>query len=238
MEDNRQDKDLKQAEKNTGTGEETSGKTSRKTRHTWIGDKDEIRPDGADRPVTRMTIPDAGARGTKMISTKVVERPKKPYRGFITDEEIRQAEAAAEIDRMALAESRAAREQMAQTRIYGAVDVPEEAADKPEETAEKKPRRKKKSFSIQVTDNKKFRRLVALLAVFAVLLAFEISFAVMKARTSALPGSTAKLRSKTETLQANNKQLQESIDKLGDYDEIKAKKDSWQKTKEQLEQLK
>ena len=90
MEDNRQDKDLKQAEKNTGTGEETSGKTSRKTRHTWIGDKDEIRPDGADRPVTRMTIPDAGARGTKMISTKVVERPKKPYRGFITDEEIRQ----------------------------------------------------------------------------------------------------------------------------------------------------
>lgn len=238
MADNRQDKDLKQAEKNTGTGEETSGKTSRKTRHTWIGDKDEIRPDGADRPVTRMTIPDAGARGTKMISTKVVERPKKPYRGFITDEEIRQAEAAAEIDRMALAESRAAREQMAQTRIYGAVDVPDAEAEKPEETAEKTKPRRKKSFSIQVTDSKKFRRLVAILAVFAVLLAFEISFAVMKARTSALPGSTAKLRSKTETLQANNKQLQESIDKLGDYDEIKAKKDSWQKTKEQLEQLK
>ena len=114
----------------------------------------------------------------------------------------------------------------------------EPEAEKPEETAEKTKPRRKKSFSIQVTDSKKFRRLVAILAVFAVLLAFEISFAVMKARTSALPGSTAKLRSKTETLQANNKQLQESIDKLGDYDEIKAKKDSWQKTKEQLEQLK
>ena len=101
MEDNRQDKDLKQAEKNTGTGEETSGKTSRKTRHTWIGDKDEIRPDGADRPVTRMTIPDAGARGTKMISTKVVERPKKPYRGFITAKLISNASKTANTARIA-----------------------------------------------------------------------------------------------------------------------------------------
>ena len=236
MEENRQDKDLKQAELN----KEAEGMTSRVTRHTWIGDKDEVRPDGADRPVTRATFADTDMRGTRMIRTKVVERPKKPYRGFITDEEISQAEAAAEIDRRAIAESRAAREGLAQTRIYSGFGEPEEtekAEDKADRTAEEpqKPKaRRKKTVNIQIADNNKFRRLVVLLAVFVVLLAFEISFAVMKARTATLPGSTAKLRSKTETVQANNTKLQESIDKIGDYDDVKANRDSWQKIRDQL----
>ena len=226
MEENRQDKDLKQAELNT----EAEGTTSRVTRHTWIGDKDEVRPDGTVRPVTRSTIADTDMRGTKMIKTKIVERPKKPYRGFITDEEISQAEAAAEIDRRALAESRAAREEIAQTRIYSGFGEPEKPAEEPQ-----KPKvRRKRTVNIQIADNKKFRRLVVLLAVFVVLLAFELSFAVMKARTAALPGSTAKLRSKTETVQANNTAIQESIDKIGDYDEVKANRDSWQKIRDQL----
>lgn len=230
MEENRQDKDLKQAELNT----EAEGTTSRVTRHTWIGDKDEVRPDGTVRPVTRSTIADTDMRGTKMIKTKIVERPKKPYRGFITDEEISQAEAAAEIDRRALAESRAAREEIAQTRIYSGFGEPEKAEDKPEEEPQKPKVRRKRTVNIQIADNKKFRRLVVLLAVFVVLLAFELSFAVMKARTAALPGSTAKLRSKTETVQANNTAIQESIDKIGDYDEVKANRDSWQKIRDQL----
>ena len=230
MEENRQDKDLKQAELNT----EAEGTTSRVTRHTWIGDKDEVRPDGTVRPVTRSTIADTDMRGTKMIKTKIVERPKKPYRGFITDEEISQAEAAAEIDRRALAESRAAREEIAQTRIYSGFGEPEKAEDKPEEEPQKPKVRRKKTVNIQIADNKKFRRLVVLLAVFVVLLAFELSFAVMKARTATLPGSTAKLRSKTETVQANNTAIQESIDKIGDYDEVKANRDSWQKIRDQL----
>jgi hypothetical protein len=56
----------------------------------------------------------------------------------------------------------------------------------------------------------------------------------MKARTAALPDSTARLRSKTATLQANNTELQESIDKIGDYDEVKANRDSWKKIRDQL----
>jgi cell division protein FtsL len=229
MEDNRQDKDLKQAELNK-EAEET---TSRVTRHTWIGDKDEVRPDLAARPVTRKTFSDAGDRGTRMVTTRIVEREKKPYRGFITDEEISRAEAAAEIDRRAIAESRAAREALMQTRVYGVIPEQEEE-EKPEEKApEPKPRRKR-TVNIQITDNKKFRRLIVLLAVFVVLLAFEISFALMKARTAALPDSTARLRSKTATLQANNTELQESIDKIGDYDEVKANRDSWKKIRDQL----
>jgi cell division protein FtsL len=73
-----------------------------------------------------------------------------------------------------------------------------------------------------------------LFAIFVVLLAFEISFAVMKARTATLPGSTSKLRSKTATMQADNTTLQESIDKIGDYDEVKANRDSWKKIRDQL----
>ena len=232
MEENRQDKDLKQTELNT----EADGTVSRVTRHTWIGDKDEVRPDGADRPVTRATFADTDVRSTRMATTRLVEREKRPYRGFITDEEISHAEAVAEIDRRAIAESRAAREAameaMTQTRVYSTLDVEEKAV--PEEEVQKKKPRKKRSVSINVTDGKKFRRLVVLLAVFVVLLAFEISFAVMKARTATLPGSTAKLRSKTATLQADNTALQESIDEIGDYDEVKANRDSWQRIKDKL----
>ena len=234
MEENRQDKDLKQTELNT----EADGTVSRVTRHTWIGDKDEVRPDGADRPVTRATFADTDVRSTRMATTRLVEREKRPYRGFITDEEISHAEAVAEIDRRAIAESRAAREAameaMTQTRVYSNLDVPEEEKAVPEEEVQKKKPRKKRSVSINVTDGKKFRRLVLLLAVFVVLLAFEISFAVMKARTATLPGSTAKLRSKTATLQADNTALQESIDEIGDYDEVKANRDSWQRIKDKL----
>ena len=238
MEDKRQDKDLKQAELNT----DAEGTTSKVTRHTWIGDKDEVRPGSAERPVTRATITDNASRSTRMVSTKVVERPKKPYRGFITDEEISHAEAAAEIDRRAIAESRAAREAaketMTQTRVYSGFAEPDDAEDKAEDKPADKPQppkvRRKRIVNIQISDEKKFRRLVVLLAVFVVLLAFELSFAVMKASTATLPGSTAKLRSKTETMQANNSAIQESIDKIGDYDEVKANRDSWQKIRDQL----
>ena len=235
MEDNRQEKDLKQTEQNT----ESDGTTSRVTRHTWIGDKDEVRPDMAVRPVTRASVSDETGRSTRMVTTKIVERQKRPYRGFITDEEISQAEAAAEIDRRAAAESRARRESametLTQTRVYSGLDVPEEAdAAAEEEEAPKKKARRKRSVSIDITDSAKFRRLVVLAAVFIVLLAFEISFAVMKVRTASLPGSTSKLRSKTTTMQADNAVLQESIDKIGDYDEVKANRDSWQKIRDQL----
>ena len=237
MEDNRQDKDLKQAELN----KEAEGTTSRKTRHTWIGDKDEVRPEGADadRPVSRMTFSDADGRGTKMVSTKVVKREKRPYRGFITDEEINHAKAVAEIDRRAIAESRAAREAanreaLAQTRVYSGFAAPEEEETAPEKESEKAKPRARKSINIQVTDSRKFRRLVALFAVFAVLLAFEISFALMKAGTAALPRSTEKLRSKAATMQADNAVLQESIDKIGEYDDIEANRDSWKKIRDKL----
>lgn len=238
MKEKRQDTDLKQAELN----KEAEGTTPRTTRHTWIGDEDEVRPGAGERPVTRATITGNTGRSTRMVSTKVVDRPKKPYRGFITDEEISHAEAAAEIDRRAIAESRAAREaakeNLAQTRVYSGFAEPEkaeeEATDKPEEKQQETKPRRKRTVNIQISDNKKFRRLVVLLAVFVVLLAFELSFALMKARTATLPGSTAKLRSKTETMQANNTAIQESIDKIGDYDDVKANRDSWQKIKEKL----
>ena len=106
MEENRQD--------NLHTEEQENNKTvSRQTRHTWIGDADEIRPEQINRTVTIMTAvwPENDGR-----STRLVEKQRKAYKGFITDEEVREAETQAEEGRKARAADRAAREELAQTK--------------------------------------------------------------------------------------------------------------------------
>lgn len=213
MEENKQNKDH--------TEENKSG-TRKSTGHTWIGDKDEIRPDSAIRPVTRQTI----------AETKVVRREKRPYRGFITDEEVRHAEAAAEVDRRSREESKAAREKIAQTRIYnglgsGLGEEPEEE-NKPQET------RPVRSLNIWITDRRKFRRLIALAAVFALLALFEISFFVMKANTDSLPEKTAEVRKQTEEVNRQNKELRKESDRIGELDQLEENRDSWQRIKDTL----
>ena len=108
-------------------------------------------------------------------STRVVEKQRKEYKGFITDDEIKSAEAQAEADRKAREAEKAAREtSMSQTRIYtgfgsGMEDTQEE---------KKKPARKfkpvKKTYVFSIADDRKFRRLRILAAVFVLILAFEI----------------------------------------------------------------
>ena len=232
MEDNKQDKTL--------TTEEIENREElRKTaRHTWIGDRDEVRPDMMQRTVTRMTFPQDDVRDTRMVSTKLVEKERKPYKGFITDEEVEFAEKAAEVDRMARAERMAARQTMTQTRVYSGFGsgMEEEKAPETETNSEQEHARvrRRRSFNIQIADSRKFRRLIVLAAAFLILLAFEISFAVMKAETASLPGKTADLKTQTETLQTENETLQKSADELGEYDQIKELRDSWQRIKDKL----
>ena len=205
---------------------------AKRTGHTWIGDKDEIRPDAVARPVSRQTFTDGEIR-----TTKVVERPRKPYTGFITDEELKHAEAAAEIDRRSRAEGRAARDEMAQTRIYTGIGsglddepAPEEEPAKPVQKA----KRAHRTFTIRFDDSKKTRRLKILLVLFALLLAFEISFAVMKIRTATIPGMLEGVRTQTEELKAENEAIQKEADEIGDYDEVVNNRDSWQKIRNSL----
>lgn len=227
MEDNKQDIIQTQAEENNAELKKTA-------RHTWIGDRDEVRPDQMQRTVTRMTFPSDEVR-----STKLVEKEKKPYKGFITDEEVEFAEKAAEIDRIARAERLAARQTMTQTRVYSGFGssieeekAPEEEAQQPQEQPVKV--RRRRSFNVHIADSRKFKRLIVLAVAFFVLLAFEISFAVMKAQTASLPDRTAEFKSQTEALQTDNEALRKSADEIGEYDQVKELRDSWQRIKDKL----
>ena len=228
MEENKQDTLQSENKENNNTA---SGKA---TRHTWIGDPDEIRPQPINRTVTRMTqnLDNFDDRGTR-----VVEKQRKEYKGFITDDELKSAEAQAEADRQAREAEKAAREvSMSQTRIYtgfgsGMEETPEE---------KKKPARKlrpvKKTFVFSIADDRKFRRLKILAAVFVLILAFEICFAVMQYKSANLPGKTAELKSQTEAMLEENKELKSESENLGNYEEIKELRDSWERLKEQLEE--
>ena len=226
MDERKQDENLIQEIENRDELRKTA-------RHTWIGDRDEVRPDLVERPVTRMTVP-----ASEIASTRLVEKEKKPYRGFITDEEVEFAEKAAEIDRRARAERMAASEAMTQTRVYtgfgSRIDAEEEGPQEEQEQPKPAKVRRKRTFNISIADNRKFRRLIVLAAAFFILLAFEISFVVMREQISTLPGKTAELKSQTETLTTENEALQKSADELGDYDQIKELRDSWQRIKDRL----
>ena len=226
MDERKQDENLIQEIENRDELRKTA-------RHTWIGDRDEVRPDLVERPVTRMTVP-----ASEIASTRLVEKEKKPYRGFITDEEVEFAEKAAEIDRRARAERMAASEAMTQTRVYtgfgSRIDAEEEGPQEEQEQPKPAKVRRKRTFNISIADNRKFRRLIVLAAAFFILLAFEISFVVMREQISTLPGKTAELKSQTETLTTENEALQKSADELGDYDQIKELRDSWQRIKDKL----
>jgi cell division protein FtsL len=226
MDERKQDENLIQEIENRDELRKTA-------RHTWIGDRDEVRPDLVERPVTRMTVP-----ASEIASTRLVEKEKKPYRGFITDEEVEFAEKAAEIDRRARAERMAASEAMTQTRVYtgfgSRIDAEEEGLQEEQEQPKPAKVRRKRTFNISIADNRKFRRLIVLAAAFFILLAFEISFVVMREQISTLPGKTAELKSQTETLTTENEALQKSADELGDYDQIKELRDSWQRIKDRL----
>lgn len=230
MEDNKQDKILTQEEI------ENREELRKTARHTWIGDRDEVRPDMMQRTVTRMTFSQEDARDTKLVKTKLVEKEKKPYRGFITDEEVEFAEKAAEIDRISAAERKAARENMSQTRVYSGFGSGMEEEQAPEEEIKEHPAkvRRRRSFNIHIADSRKFKRLIVLAAAFLVLIAFEISFFVMQAQTASLPGKTSDLKTQTETLKTENEALQQSINDIGEYDQVKELRDSWQRIKDRL----
>lgn len=227
MEENRQEQDLTKAEEN---------KTAdRKTRHTWIGDADEIRPDYSEEQTSRATYQEILERGTRLME----KRERKAYTGFITDEELKTAEAAAEIDRRAREENRAARQTIRQTRIYRGFDssVDEEdgqPAEEPEVKAPEKKQKRRREYKVRVIEAGKFKRFAAVLLVFALLILFELSFVVMKFETKALPGRTQGLRGKIATQQANNAEMQKKTGELGDYNDLKNLRDSWQTTRDKL----
>ena len=211
---------------------ENNKTVTRQTRHTWIGDADEIRPQGMDRTVTRMT---AVLPETDDKTTKVVERQRKAYKGFITDDEVRDAETRAEEDRKARAAQRAAREEFSQTRIYtglgSGLDDNEEKTE-PEKT---RPARKK-NYTFTVPTGRRLKGFIAAAVVLVLLIAFEAGFLLMKSGASKMPAKTEQIKEQTTELQARNEELQQTADALGDPEQAKELRDSWQRLVERLEE--
>ncbi len=214
------------------TEEQENKKTfSRDTsRHTWIGDKNEIRPD-LERTVTRMTQVIAE---TDDRSTRLVEKQRKAYKGFITDEEVKSAEDRAETERRKRAEEKAARLEMAQTRVYTGFGsgLDDDTSGK----AEPQKKRTRKVYSINVSDRKVRNRLLAVAVILVLMLVFDIGYLFLNHSVKVLPGRTEEAQKETAEMIAETEELQQKADALGDYDQLKELRDSWQRLKDQLEE--
>ena len=200
------------------------------SRHTWIGDKNEIRPD-LERTVTRMTqvLPQTDER-----STRLVEKQRKAYKGFITDEEVKSAEDRAEAERRARAEERAARLEMAETRVYTGFGSGFE--EEPSEPEEKKKVRTVRTYSINTGDKKVRGRLITIAVILALVLAIDVGYLFLDHGVNTLPGKTESVQKETAELLEENEELQKTADNLGDYEQLKELRESWQRLKEQLEE--
>ncbi|MBR2540833.1 MAG: hypothetical protein IKE85_08460 [Mogibacterium sp.] len=187
------------------------------SRHTWI--EDDGNKGSYDVLFERKTysqIPDA---------TKLVEKQRTPYKGFITDEELENSKI---IDLESRKTTLVDKDDISQTRIY--TPFAEEEPEPPKVKAMPKP----KARTVWISDSRKFKRLIAVLAVFVLLLLFELSFAVMKYSLTKLPAKTEAARTQTAELQAENDKLAEEAAGYGDYNQMMELKDSWERLKEKL----
>ena len=168
-------------------------------------------------------------------TTRLVEKQKKPYQGFITDEELEYAEKTARSEHEArAARQAAAREELSKTRIYEGLGtgLGGDKEEKPKEDA--KPARRVRTINISLSDSRKVKRLIALIAVFAVLLAFDISYFVLKAKAGSIPAETQAVRAQTEEISTENEALQQQAEEMGDPDQIRDTRDSWQRIRDRL----
>ena len=185
--------------------DKNTGKDNRITdRHTWIEDRDQHEQIG---------------------KTRLVEKQRKPYSGFITDEQIEEGKEAIRIDdrRTRIAEISP---ELRQTRVYSGFGT--ELGDTP---AEQPAVRKSKVY---VLDDSKRKRLLAIVAVFILLVVFELSFVMMKISAGRLPEKTAAAKAETAQLQIENNKLKEEAAEIGEYDQVKDNKESWERLRNRL----
>lgn len=165
--------------------------------------------------------------GIETRETRLVDKQKRAYKGFINDEQI---------------------EESRKTQIFyrpddypSAVDpliseqrAAEEKASAEAEAKAKAAKKMPKVRTVRITDQSKFKRLFAVLAVAVLLAIFVISYFVMQSQTAALPDKTAEVIKQTEELKTENAALKESADKLGDYDTLKELGESWERLKNKI----
>ena len=210
------------------------------SRHTWIGEENKIDdPDkmewSEDAPRRETPIGD-GIGGvntvtTDVFKTRVVEKQKKPYSGFITDEELSNSDIFPKDSRREL---KLDREELMQTRVYtGFPGIDREPEPEPESAAASFLRGSK---TIRISDKTKFRRLIAAGVILLLLLAYVISYVCISNNIKDYPDKTEALKAQTEEVTEENSTLKEETEVYGDYDQMKESKESWERLKEKIEQ--
>ena len=116
---------------------------------------------------------------------------------------------------------------MKSTRVYRGFIGDDEDEDKA------KPAPKKRR-TLVISDSSKFKRLIAVLALFALLLVFDISYFAMKAGTGSLPDKTAARRAETISVESEIQSIEAEADGYGDYDDVKELKESWERLRDNL----
>ncbi|MBQ3291840.1 MAG: hypothetical protein IJH43_05655 [Mogibacterium sp.] len=190
------------------------------SRHTWIGDEEEVRKQEAMTERRTYTL--------SPQATRIVQKQKKKYSGFITDEELENSDIIKIEDRKTTLVNK---EDISQTRIYDPFEK-QGTEGEPEDKGKAQP--KSRYITITVSDSAKFKRIIALLAVFLILIAFEVSYFVLKSYTGKIPAETQTAKTQTEQIVAENEQLTEQIGQFNSKDEMKELKESWERLKQKI----
>lgn len=229
------------------------------TKHTWVDEEDDIKLatrktlpgldrktlhgdekktlDGLDPGVERRSLSwdetraRSGDPGAIYGATRVVEKTKKPYEGFINSKQIEDSEEAIRIDdrstRILGPDERA---ELFKMKVY---PFPKSGSDSQEATNQPKSA-KRKHRSVSINDASKFKRFVAVIAIACLLLAVDVGLIVMKAKTATLPIQTEKMIEQTTELQEKNAEISKESAEYGDYKVQKELKASWERLKESL----
>ena len=208
------------------------------SRHTWIGEENKIDdPDEmvwTDERANTETPIGGGIGGVRIVTTdvfrtRVVEKQKKPYKGFITEDELRSNEI---FPRNARSRLNLDREELLQTRVYpGFPGITDETEADPEGKPATSP-----VITLSLSDRGTVRKLIAAGIIVLLLLAFEISYVCMRHGISALPGKTESVKAQSEEVLTENEELAEQAEEYGDYDQLKENKESWERLKEKIGQ--
>ncbi len=185
-----------------------------------------------------------GDPGAIYGATRVVEKTRKPYEGFITDKQVEESKEAIKIDdrstRILSADDKA---ELFKMKVYPYPKSQGSAeGGKNDETASygkshqgSMPKSaSRKHHGVTINDPAKFKRFIVIVIIAAILLACDIALLTMKAETAKLPRSTNAAKEQTTELEEENAQLTEESAEYGDYTEQKELKASWERLIENL----
>lgn len=197
-------------------------KENNASRHTWIGDEEELRQQEAMAERKTYTL--------SPQATRIVERQRKKRTGFITDEELANSEIIRIEDRKTTLVNK---DDISQTRIYDPFEKDGKTSGKAENEKPAKPA-KPKNLIITIPDKRRARLLIAALAAVVLILVFEISFFAMRSSVAELPEKTKAVTTQTAEISEENEKLTEQVAAYGDEKEMKELKESWERQKEKL----